>query len=59
MPVILSDETWARIEAMLRDYESGVLRVIPGQGLKFQEQTTTISNCPGTIITVDGTECPT
>lgn len=58
MPVILSNETWARIEKMLEDYESGVLRFIPGKGLKYEEQITTKSNCPGTKIGVDGVECP-
>jgi len=48
MPVLLSDETWARIEKMLEDYESGVLRVIPGVGMKYEEQTTAKANCPGT-----------
>lgn len=58
MPVILSDETWVRIEKMLEDYESGVLRVIPGKGMKYEEQITATSNCPGTKIGVDGVECP-
>lgn len=53
MPVILSDDTWTRIEKMLMDYESGVLRVIPGKGLKFEEQVTVKSNCPGTKLGVD------
>jgi hypothetical protein len=59
MPVILSDETWMRIEKMLADYEAGVLRVIPGVGLRIEEQITAKANCPGTKIGVDGTECPT
>ncbi len=59
MPVILSDETWVRIEKMLDDYESGVLRVIPGNGLKWDEQITAKSNCPGSKLSVDGVECPT
>ena len=60
MPVILSDDTWTRIQKMLEDYESGVLRVIPGAGMKYEEQVTVKSNCPGTKIGVDGTdECPT
>lgn len=59
MPVILSDETWTRIEKMLEDYESGVLRVIPGKGLKLEQQVSVKSNCPGTVLGVDGTECPT
>lgn len=58
MPVLLSDETWVRISKMLEDYESGVLRVIPGKGLKFEEQRTGKSNCPGTKLGVDGVECP-
>lgn len=58
MPVILSDDTWTRIEKMLEDYESGVLRFIPGAGLKYEEQTTVKANCPGTKIGVDGVECP-
>lgn len=59
MPVLLSDDTWARIEKMLEDYESGVLRVIPGKGLKLEEERTHTSNCPGIKIGVDGVECPT
>jgi hypothetical protein len=58
MPVILSDETWMRIEKMLQDYEAGVLRVIPGNGLRLDEQISTKANCPGTTISVDGVECP-
>ena len=58
MPVLLSDETWMRIEKMLADYESGVLRVIPGDGLKLDEQRTGKANCPGTKISVDGISCP-
>lgn len=58
MPVLLSDETWTRIEKMLEDYEAGVLRVIPGKGLKIEEQTTPTANCPGTKLGVDGVECP-
>lgn len=53
MPVILSDETWTRIQNMLDDYESGVLRVIPGKGLRVQEQRTTDAHCPGTLLTID------
>lgn len=53
MPVLLKDETWARIEKMLEDYESGVLRVIPVNGLKVIEQITTKANCPGTKIGID------
>ena len=57
---MLSDETWTRIEKMLQDYESGVLRFIPGTGLKYEEQVTVVSNCPGTKIGIDGTsDCPT
>jgi len=59
MPVLLSDETWTRIEKMLADYESGVLRVIPGEGLKLAEQQSAKANCPGTVIKVDGVQCPT
>lgn len=55
MPVILSDATWMRIEKMLTDYESGVLRVIPGDGLKIDEQRTVKANCPGTKMSVDVT----
>ena len=58
MPVILSDETWTRIEKMLEDYESGALRVIPGTGMKYEEQMSAKVNCPGTKIGIDGTECP-
>lgn len=58
MPVLLSDDTWTRIQKMLEDYESGVLRVIPGNGLKLEEQTTVKANCPGTKIAIDGVECP-
>jgi len=53
MPVILSDETWARISGMLLDYESGALRTIPGTGLKYLEQVSGKSNCPGTKLGVD------
>ena len=58
MPVLLSDDTWHRIEKMLEDYEAGILRVIPGEGLKLSEQRSAKSNCPGTIIQVDGVKCP-
>lgn len=53
MPVLLSDDTWTRIEKMLDDYESGVLRVIPGKGLKIEEQKTPKANCPGTKMGFD------
>ncbi len=53
MPVILSDETWARIQKMLTDYESGVLRVIPGEGLKLEEQVSVKASCPGTKMSID------
>lgn len=56
MPVILSDDTWARIEKMLEDYEAGVLRVIPGNGLKLDEQISAKANCPGTKLSVDPTD---
>jgi len=38
---------------MLEDYESGVLRVIPGYALKYQEQLTATANCPGTRLAVN------
>lgn len=50
MPVILSDETWTRIQQMLADYDAGILRVIPGEGLEIKEQVTSKANCPGTKI---------
>lgn len=60
MPVILSDETWARIEKMLEDYENGVLGFIPGKGLKYEEQITSKRNQQPTVkIGVDGVQCPT
>lgn len=53
MPVILSDETWVRIENMLKDYEAGILYLIPGSGLKVEEEITPLAHCPGRRIAVD------
>ena len=53
MPVLLSDESWLRLQKMLEDYESGVLRVIPGKGLLYGEQHTAKANCPGTKLIVN------
>lgn len=58
MPVILSDETWSRIEKMLEDYDAGLLYVIPGIGLKVEEEIAPQAHCPGRKIGVDGVECP-
>ena len=49
MPVILSDETWTRIQRLLEDYENGVLGVIPGTGLKYEEIVTAKRNQQPTI----------
>ena len=58
MPVILSDDTWLRIQKMLEDYESGVLRVIPGKSLAYEEQISAKSNCPGTKIGFNPDDLP-
>jgi hypothetical protein len=57
--IILSQETWARIEKMLEDYEAGSFEVRPGLGLKYEEQ----GGGPGygggpKTIGVDGVKCP-
>jgi hypothetical protein len=67
MPVLLSDETWKRIEAMLIEYErGGMCRVVPGTGLKYEETpggvneggTSSGKHIGTVIIGVDGVECP-
>lgn len=57
--IVLSEETWLKIQRMLEDWENGALRVIPGDGLKIQEQPTAKIHCRGTRIAIDGTTvCP-
>ena len=57
--ILLSAETWARIEKMLGAYERGEFRVIPGTGLRYEQTGGGPDEGGGvTIIGVDGVECP-
>lgn len=54
MPVILSDETWAKLQKLLDDYDNGFKDSIQlGEGLKFEERGTGYVK-----IGIDGVECP-
>lgn len=56
MPVILSDETWARIEKMLDDHDNNKhAPIILGEGLKWESEGA--EGVPWKLG-IDGINCP-